>query len=258
MQKFVRLSDRTFGCEFEFDSDREKTSPFVIRAIENVYGKRSVVDTPNYTINRSNYKRWFVKEDSSVAFEVTTPISKWKDMKKIQKVVELWKVSGKLRVTQYTGFHVHVAKVGVTKKQLMIAWLLVEPFISQCFPRYRSYNTYSHRFVKKNKVDLNLNNYSLQDFIYTSEHHTNAICTTPEKTYEFRICEGHFDPVITRNWVKFCLLFMNFAQKIKVDEYVNKKVSLYNSIISVLNNMSIKDQEVIRFIKKRHRQHKIV
>ena len=260
MSRLVKFSDRQFGCEFEFNSNRGNTSPIAANAIRHVYGNNSVVDTNQWMENRNNYRKWYVKEDASVEFEVVTPISKWKDMKKISAVVNIWHKIGKniLSTNKEAGFHVHVEKREETNEQLLIAWLLIEPSIAKCFPSCRgNQNGCSSIFLQgNNKRKMLLNKKKFNHLLIRSKGHGNAIDLQRRETCEFRICEGHFDPIITRNWVKFCILFMNFAQRIKAEEYVDRIIRPFNSITTVLNRMSVKDREVIQFIKQRHRKAK--
>jgi len=143
----------------------------------------------------------------------------------------------------------------ITEHQLITAWLQIEKIIIKCFPKHRRNNTYCYRLIHKKKY-RKISDLLIEAEKEAQDHHAIfSLCYyNTRKTVEFRIMEGNINIQDIQPWVKFCMLFLNYAQTIDPIQIIcNTKQSIKNlqQLIKLLN---IQDNEIIKFLKERKKK----
>ena len=90
------------------------------------------------------------------------------------------------------------------------------------------------KLSKRHNSDISLENYNYR------------------KTIEFRLSEGTKNPDVVENWLKFYMLFLNYAENINFNKVLEngstKDIKNIQDVISLLN---IKSEKICNFLKKR-------
>jgi len=247
---------RKFGFELEFSTYMNAVQEMVKKIIPKIYGRNKLVpDAASWECNKK-YNKWELKSDGSTECELTTPISTIKDFKKIEQVLIELKERN-ISVTRKDSVHVHMQANKISKHQLIAAWLQIENIIIKCFPRHRRNNTYCQKLIHWRKYK------KLSDFFIKAEdeakdHHSIfSLCYYDDrKTVEFRVMEGNINIQDIKPWVKFCMLFLNYAKTIDPIEIICKKKNRINNIKELIELLKIYDEEIIEFLKRRKKKWK--
>jgi hypothetical protein len=262
---------RKFGIEFESSTPYDETLLIAKDAFKKVYGKLSKLHASNSRYKSNSKSRWDLKAEVSTECELTTPISTIDDLPKIcQLAAELQKAG--IKTTRNDGVHIHMQagkyKGSFRRYKIILAWLQIEITMRKCFPRHRCFNfqcesinramvRYVDRRVIRNKI------FRIKSIFDTAndnadEHQSDLSLEYYDDrgTVEFRLCEGTFDPYIIRNWVKFYMHFLNYAESMRrVDFdalYEHGKANDVRSIEDVAELLKITNKELIQFLKDRY------
>jgi hypothetical protein len=84
----MKVQSRKIGVEFEFDSSWSNLKKSASKHIKSIYGKNQYYSHPDSFKSDFKTDKWHIKEDTSGLSELTTPISKKKDIKNIVKVIK--------------------------------------------------------------------------------------------------------------------------------------------------------------------------
>ena len=218
------MASRSFGCELEFCSKWERTKDALRRAVERVYGSRKLMVKEEWYRSLDNVN-WHMKEDSSTVGEIVTPVSTEGDLKRICQVVGMLRDAG-VRAGRKDGFHVHVGARDVDPRILVASWARIERQVLSSFPRNRRSNYFCSPIRRVRFATM----------MEAAGKHRSAISMRMCKftkapprmkkrhgTIEFRVAEGTFDPVLVRNWARFCLRFVEVAKETDPYEFMTDR-----------------------------------
>lgn len=243
---------RKFGFELEFSSKFDDVKGKARAIISKIYGKNKFKTEDDAFMAHTSFTKWIFKLDASTGCELTTPISRFNDFKKIEKVLGKLKEL-RLKITHSDSVHVHMQANDVPKHNIIAAWLQIEKGIMKCFPIHRRNNvTYCHKLIHGKKYK------KIADFFIDAEdesgaHHSilNLYYYDERKTIEFRLMEGNTNINLVRPWVKFCMLFLNYAKNIDPVKIICEKEKLKTTTKDIIELMNIEDSEVIAFLVER-------
>ncbi|MEK0337687.1 MAG: amidoligase family protein, partial [Nitrosopumilus sp.] len=188
--------------------------------------------------------------------EICTPVSTKQDNKHISQVM----ANLDAKITKNDGFHIHMSSSNIPREQIVVAWLMIEPIISKCFPRSRQNNIFCRAIWKafQNKTHpiytyidralTRMNNH----YVAFSLEDMNRV----RNTVEFRLPESTTDPVMIQNCIKFVYAFMKYAKIVKPTTHGHKKITSIRGVGSMVKVMDIKDQDLVKWLVQRHKQHK--
>lgn len=246
-----------FGCEFEFSTDIEIVANIVKEVLGNELTHR------NEYFKSKNNRKWHLKTDSSTCCELCTPVSSYDDMEYICSVIQHISRS-KIKTTKNDSMHVHVRTNKVSKENLITAWIMIEKTLIKCFPKHRrqKYGYYSknnycgmliNHTAKKNIASLLNSAMKISD-----DHHSVFSSKYYESrgTVEFRISEGTTKIKHVKNWVKFCLQFINFAKDINPYESLTS-IPYKMNIEELISVMNIRDYNLGQWLKERYNLYEI-
>lgn len=224
------FSSRKFGIEIELNAFDGKAKPddgskvagidYVGKLINDHTEEGAEVHGWEHTNNNT---RWIIKPDSSCGMEVCTPpVTGWKGLHKICRVVEALSLDTKIKSDKRCSVHVHidVADLDVEQIARVLGWYIkCEPVIMDMVPDHRKINRYC-QFIGMTAVLSHDEKYSSQDIInrvsdykYYSMNARALRKESPRRTIEFRIVEGDGcrDAYLIKNWVRFLLHFIDRA-----------------------------------------------
>jgi len=249
----IKLTNRRFGCEFEFSTEWRKMLKIVEPIIVDIYGEKHLLAKHDFFDSNNNYKQWHLKIDNSTESELCTQVSVLKDLKKICMVMEKLEEDEDVLVTENDGFHVHVDIRDVEKEKLLSLWLKYEEVIFSLFPKYRRDNFYCEKGIKRRtkKGTKNIANYFLDADSNSEDHHfalsfyfsKDTEKNLRRKTVEFRVANGTKDKAFVRNWVLFCLHFVEGAKKISAVKTVCASPNKH-TLDELIQEIGIKDKEL--------------
>ena len=255
MKHKPKLYFRKFGFELEFSTPIEQTKKIVKKIMAKTYKINMILyETFNYS-NTNTYKKWELKYDGSTECELTTPISTIHNFKRITKILNELK-KNELKVTNKDSVHVHMQANDVPKHNIIAAWILMEKVILKCFPEHRRDNGYCQKLINKKYRKIS-------DFFIDAENEANAHHAilslnyyTQRKTVEFRVMEGNLNANDILPWVKFCMLFLNYAKTIDPVEIICNKNRPILKLKDIIEMLKIKDKQIIDFLIRREKQFK--
>jgi len=250
------INDRRFGCEIEVSTPFDKAKELFVPIIKSIYGPRSIRAQEKHCDTTGNRKYWHLKDEPTTESELCTPISTWKDIKNIQKVMSKIQKVG-IKITRDDSIHVHVQANDVDPRNILVAWLFYESTIKKCFPAHRRKNENCFSLIKEKGKDKNIA-YFLMNAILESEDHKSIISFNhyeERKTVEFRISEGSDDPNHIRNWILFCLTFVNESKKIDPILTICHEVNTTN-ICDLIYSLGIKDKKLSDWLEMRYSKFK--
>jgi hypothetical protein len=145
----------------------------------------------------------------------------------------------------------------VPKHNIIAAWIQIEKTILKCFPKHRRSNDYCQKLIHWKRYK------KMSDFFIDAENEAeahHAILSLnyygSRKTVEFRVMEGNISVNDIKPWVKFCMLFLNYARKIDPVEVICKKTKPQMNMSELIDLLNIRDSEVKKFLKRREKQFK--
>jgi len=198
------MARHRFGCEFEFSSPWER----VEKAVRKIIPEDKLSSNQCYSHSRGN-SVWILKTDASTSAELTTPICEIDQIEEVCEVAQ--KLSERhLRVTKKDGFHVHVSKEGMGVRNTAYFWADCEKQLMLTVPKHRRENEYCERIVKWRDYP---DNWKYQVLKKVRDHHSAFHFNDKLNTFEFRIAEGTLDGNFVKNWINFCLLFLDASKK---------------------------------------------
>lgn len=221
---------RKFGVEFEFSTPLNEMRNILKYEIPKVYGPNSLIIKKS-DLSSINNKQWHLKKDRSTECELTTPISKPSDIPKIKSVLN--KISKHdIKITKYDSMHIHIEAEDIPFRNLIAAWLQIEPTIVKCYPKTRQTNKYyCERLANKKPPQGRIANFfeKAEDIALDHSSSMSLFHYSKRKTAEFRLGEGSCDATIMENFVKFYMLFCNYASEIDPIEIVcSKDITCYD------------------------------
>ena len=245
----MSIQNINFGCEFEYSTDFNTLSPIIKKSIRDIYGDKKLIVKEQHYLSTNNKVRWHLKTDVTTASELTTPISKLENLTSIIKIVKLIKKNN-VKITNNDSIHVHVSVKGIPINQIICLWLLIEHTIIKCFKKHRRNNQHCEKLnTKKNKI---IEKVFPDSFAVSMNHH--AIVSTayhPDReTVEFRVCHGTLDTDFIKNWIVFCLLFVERAKNIDILKIKKRNVSEINTPEQIIQELNIKNKSVQNFLKQ--------
>lgn len=248
-----------FGCEFEFSSGWEEVKHISTEAINKYYGPRHLFAQHKWFRSTGNTRKWHLKTDNTTECELCTPISTQNSLNKICSVIN-YLGHQSIKVSKNDSFHVHMSAHGIDPRKIVAAWLSVEKTILRCFPkhrrqRYDAQGTYcaqlTHKNNKKNIAGL------LEQAIYIAEEHESALSLHyygDRGTAEFRVGEGTTDPKFVKNWVLFCMKFLQYASKIDPFDVLCQKTENMG-ITEMINIMNIRNKNIEHWLYGRYKDY---
>jgi len=254
----MNILDRPFGCEIEISTDFDDAKPILKKILDQIYKKPMLYAKRDVFDSCIKTNKWHLKIDNSTMSEICTPISTFKDISKICKVAKKMK-QNKIKITHDDSFHIHVHSPDVNPRNVLICWLQYESVIKDCFPERRRTGDYSMELIPyTGKRKKNISEFLIKAIDESENHHSIISFSHYEqrKTIEFRISEGTLNPEHIRNWVKFCIYFIQHSKKIDplliVCDNVNDK-----TLYEMIDEFNIKDKQVIKWLTKRHSNKKL-
>jgi hypothetical protein len=201
--------NRKFGCEFEFSTKFETLSELIHGIIPQIYGPDSILARNMFFKSVKNI-RWHLKSDATTECELVTPISNYEDLGKIRKVLKKLN-KHYIRITKHDSVHVHMDAEDISKRQIIAAWMQIEPIIMKCFPKHRHNNEYCIPLMKPNSSIAELFLEAEDD---VANHHSILSLANYKNRgiVEFRICHGTIDPDFITGLVKFYMIFLRYAK----------------------------------------------
>jgi len=254
MKKKNPLYYRKFGFELEFSSKFEIVLKYVKTIIPQVYGKDKLhIENQGTHVVDDKFKKWEFKYDGSTECELTTLISTLNDFTKLEHVLE--KLNQKsIDITKHDSVHVHMQANDVPKHNIIAAWIQIEKGIMKCFPKHRRHNSYCQKLIHGKKYKK-ISDFFIKAEDESKEHH--AILSLnyyqERKTVEFRIMEGNININLIRPWVKFCMLFLNYAKHVDPIKIICGRRRLRTNVKEIIELMRIKDKDVIEFLELRQK-----
>lgn len=252
----ANLNNRHFGCEIEMSTPFEDCKKIITPIIKKIYGPRSIKSEEAHCDTIGNYKYWHLKEEPSSESELCTPISTWKNIGNIQNVIKQIQKT-KIKITRNDSVHVHVQANDVDPRNILSAWLFYESTIKKCFPKHRRINENCPGLIKEKGKHKNIA-YFLINAILESESHKSIISFhnyEERKTVEFRISEGSLDQNHIRNWILFCLTFINTSKKIDPILTICQEVNS-TDIDDLIIALDIKDKKLSEWLETRYNKFK--
>lgn len=258
----ITPKNRKFGCEFEFSTDWLISYNIIKPIITSLYGKDSLKAKQEWFKSNNNYRQWHFKTDSTTACELCTPISTYKKLNKILKVIKNIKLKN-IKVSKKDALHVHLDASDLDPKKILLMWLKYEKVIFNMFPKHRQNNMYCPKAIKgiiKNKL---VANYFKEAEEGSKEHHyaisfyfykTNKK-NAKRNTVEIRIAEGTTDYKFVKNWIIFCLYFVEASKKCDIINTMCDSPKSY-SLNDLILELKIKDQTLTKWLKKRYEKYK--
>lgn len=247
---------RKFGFELEFSTPMNEAEKVIKAAILKSYGKNQFIKSGLVYGSEHKYKKWEFKYDGSTETELTTPISSYEHFKKISEVLDLLYQTD-LKITEKDSVHVHMQANDVPKHNIIAAWIQIEKCIMNCFPKHRRNNNYCQKLLHWSK-SKKIPEFFMKAEEESEEHHAIISLNyyNNRKTVEFRIMEGNIDKKDILNWVKFCMLFLNYAKNVDPIEIICKKTNLQLKLNQMIELLNIEDDGVIEFLERRTEQFK--
>lgn len=243
---------RAYGVELEICTTGV-TKKGISSAIQKVDSLHDVRIYSGWTVNTDN-EEWYVKDDSSCGFEISSYKSKGvKDLVNISKVSEAVSKIG-AKVDEKCGYHIHVEVEDFSYEQvsnLVATWMKVEHVIANVLPEHRVNNKYCkflNEYHKKFK-DSDIRSLGASVFwdkikpnVYGNFHSQRRVSlniwnyagyesgVTDRLTVEFRFPEGTLNSEDVKNWIR---LLVNFVEITKDRSFVGstKKVNLDGALM---------------------------
>ena len=242
---------RRFGFELEFSTQFDDVEAIIKQIIPKIYGKNKLIINSSYEICNEKFKKWELKRDGSTECELTTPISTSKDFTQLKNTLDEIK-NKKIKVTRKDSVHVHMQADDVPKHNIIAAWIQIEPIILQFFPKHRRNNSFCEKIIKNRKYQ------KISDFFIKAEaksfnHHSIVSLNyyLQRETVEFRIMEGNTSFEDVKAWIKFLMIFLEYAKNIDPVEIICKKINKKMNIKKMIDLLNINDREVIDFLERR-------
>jgi len=249
----MRRFHRKFGCEFEFSSSFEKIASVAKQAVQEVYGKRKFWSQKRY-YHSINNKQWQLKIDSSTCCELVTPVSTYEDLPKIKEVLRRIAIA-KPKLTRKDGFHVHMEASGCTRYQLTSAWLEIERVFRRCFPRHRRNND-NCCYIDRGKKKQVLSQYFMISLREAEDHSSSMSLENYSErgTIEFRLGEGTVSGDTVEMFVKFYMLFMEYASQVDPVQILCSDRYRMQSLSAILHVLNVRSTKMRSFFQERHRR----
>jgi len=232
---------RKFGCEFEFSSSINELGEKVIEATRKIYGRKKV--HISYKHHRSlNNKNWHVKADSTTLSELASPVSKYKDLSKICNLIEILKKNN-IEITNQDSFHIHMQVSDCSTDRIITAWLQIAPIIRQCYPKYRRNSEYCKNLSSNTKTGTIARIFPWA--IEQAEDHHSELSSEKfdiNKTVEFRLGEATFDKKTITTFIKFFMLFLDYAKNMEMAKVLCDKNARCKSLKDVIKLLNIKSK----------------
>jgi len=250
----MKKYNRKFGCEFEISTGFYKVKKIIEPIILNVYG-RNKFKSLHRVHNSENNRQWHLKLDSSTGCECVTPISNYKDLGKICKVISLLSKNDKIEITEHDAMHVHIDAKDMSDSHLVVAWMQIEKIFIRCFPEHRRFSNYCEQLLAYQRKNKKLSDCFIDALRISEDHHSifSLDYFKRRKTVEFRICEGTLDPYIVKNLIRFYMLFLNYAKTIDPAKIICSYDAI-ESITELISIIDINNLEIEDFLHDRYKK----
>ncbi len=223
-------SKRCFGLELEFGN--KISGGQIVSTVQAVDEFREVRLSQHYAQDTNN-DYWHVKLDRScgdIAGDYGWELASFKasgikDINLMGKVARSLHEIG-VNVNDRCALHVHVEIADFSQAQLAVLsaiWIKIEPFICHIIPAHRADSKYCKFFRHEKWVSESIDSGTdlTPDYVWSKIKPTKNdnpgrrksinICNyifTDKKTIEFRFPESTLSEYQVRNWIKFCLCFV--------------------------------------------------
>jgi hypothetical protein len=249
---------RKFGFELEFSTPFDDVAKIVKPLILRIYGPKMLsIDQLFNNSNNNHFKKWELKYDGSTECEITTPISTMKKFDDIEKVVTSIK-NKNIQVTHKDSVHVHMQANDAPKHNIIAAWIQIEATLLNCFPKHRRNNTYCEKLIGEKERKHKISDFFINAEEESFNHHSIVSLQyyDERKTVEFRMMEGNLNANEIKQWVKFCMLFLNYAAKIDPVQIICTEKKGKMKLDDMIELLRIEDKEVITFLILREKMFK--
>lgn len=243
-----------FGVEFEFSTQFDDIKPIVIQALDNYYGKVSLIAQNRWFKSINNYRKWHLKYDGSTECELVSPISRYTDIDKICDVIKFLGENS-VKVTSKDSTHIHIDIGEVDVRKVLLVWLMVEKTLVKCFPKNRQLKYHRLSYCSKlirDKYYINIAEIFDKAIAISKDHHSvfSTFHYNTRNTVEFRIGEGTTDPQFVKSWIYICLSIVKKASKIDILEAMPK--TSIRSFQDVFHFLGIRKKITTQMFTKRY------
>jgi hypothetical protein len=248
-----KIYGRPFGFELEFSTPIDKLADIMRKIVPP--GQLKI--KPNMC---NKYRHWQIVHDYTTESELVSPILKYSDMPDIQRIIGKLKKSS-LKITKKDSFHLHVYAGDVPEDNIIIAWLSIEHIIKKCFPRHRRKSEWAESLMEHYSKNKKIADF-FADAVLKSKDHSVILSLQHYRgrnrhTVEFRLFEGTIDFENIENWIKFCMIFLNYAKKIKVVDKIISNSEKLKDLDDLIKEMKLsKYPKVMKWLEKRLKKYK--
>ncbi len=257
--------ERCFGVEVEISREFFKTVKLL--KSKNLLKRGQYKIDSNVGI-KNDGKKFLICQDLSTETEISSPkisfkSKNWLHFKKI--IRELKKAN--VKITRNDSVHIHIQVGNLESDKILFLWMLYERKILKMFPKYRytkfkdGWPCYAFPYMSSKRVNYFSNLYNVfkeikKENLHNEHHRALSLEPITEKgTVEFRLMEGNININDIENWIKFCLNFVEQAEKLHIFKWLEKQFwetkSLHNKDQNFIKNLNIKDKKVKNWIIKR-------
>lgn len=243
---------RKFGFELEFSTEIDRVSDIC----REIIGDRKLKILPD---SCDNYHHWQLINDFTTMSELVSPIMTFRDMPEIRRIVHALERKG-VSITKKDSFHLHIWAGDVPEENIVAAWLTIEKCIKKCFPMHRRKSTWAESLMEncsKKKIIAEI----FKNACCKSHDHSVTLSLQHHRdrgrnTVEFRLSEGTLDMYDIERWLKFCMLFLNYAKNIRVLDKILEKVSRIQNVNQLAVEMRLgRYPNIVRWLKQRTSLH---
>lgn len=248
----MKLNERKFGIEFEFSSSFNTLEPLI-----RGFFKPSELNVEE-TYKKSNGKKYELKLDSTTSCEFATKTLTYDQLPRIEALLKLLN-DNNIKVGNCDGLHIHIYARDVSQKNLIIAWMSVEGAILKLFPKHRRKGFYTQSYIERfRKKDLLAHHYMAAYENCKDHHFALSLQNHNERgrwTVEFRTSEGSLDFNHIKNWLRFCILFLEYAKHFDEAIAMTEQVSEVNKLKHMIKVMHLaKYKQVLTWLWDRYHQ----
>ena len=255
----MKILDRPVGIELEFSSKFK-----YVQSLITPYFNKNEIHIEDSVMQSTNKNIWYLKGENHFQTELTTPVITLQSpenrlLKKILNILE----KNNVRITKSDGIHFHIDVPDCSKENLFIAWLSIEPIIKDMFPYHRIKHSKLICDASEPYTPSKIPNMFKPADIYLHElpiidSHSKSLSFQnydSNKTIEFRLLEGSINYNDMRNWLRFCLYFIEYAKKIDPITTLCSPIN-NESIYSLHKLLDIKSPSLIDWIYDRYKKFK--
>lgn len=244
---------RRFGIELEFDNEWEYIKKHASKIIKKIYGPRRYIARNDGFDSDFALNKWHIKVDGNTHAEITSPVSKFKDIEKILTVID-YISDQSVNCGEDDGFHIHIDVGDIDKYHLLSGWLRCEKTIYKMFPKERKDNAHCEKLAHRSGKIIST---SIEDIMEESENHSAVLSCQrydERKTVEFRIAESTTDIKFIRAWIIFIIKFIDSVKKIN-PTIIGKYKTNHLGWAGLMGEVEL-EERIQKVLKKRYNKYK--